>query len=358
MAWTVPARMPSLDAASVRDFIMSEPRASRTSAACPLSDRWIFMLAPFVDGGEAPGMSLGGSRVCLVELTAVQQRALRELILPAAARPPPPEFAQQLRSRLEEAMAVLAPPRPVRLSKGRVAEHSACEGLFGSVLAAEGPPFEHSLESAAGTLAHRSVYLDMASERTADVRTVVEAGAARLAEDREFAPYWRALDELARAEHLAAAAARLVLFREAFPPLERSWQPVGEQMMIARLAGLTLSGRPDLVLGRGSRLVLDLKTGVARPVHAEDMRFYGLLTALVFRRSPYRVATVFLESMEWQAEDVTEETLSHAADRVAKAAAAAVALSEGTRRPTLTPGVHCRWCPRSPTCPVSAHRAS
>ncbi len=36
------------------------------------------------------------------------------------------------------------------------------------------------------------------------------------------------------------------------------------------------------------------------------MRFYALLCTLVFGRVPYRVATVFLQSMEWQAEDATE----------------------------------------------------
>src|SRR6266702_2534376 len=159
-----------------------------------------------------------------VELTPAQERALRELILPGAARPTPPEYAEGLRAHL------------------------------------------------------------------------VAMAAARLADgDREFAPYWRGLDELDRAEHVAAAAARLALFREAFPPLPRSWQPVGEQMLMARLgSGLTISGRPDLILGREHRLVLDLKTGVARPVHAEDMRFYALLATLVFRRAPYRVATLFL----------------------------------------------------------------
>jgi hypothetical protein len=295
-----------------------------------------------------------------VELTPAQERALRELVLPRAARPPPPEYAVGLRGHLAAMAAALDLPRGLWLSKGRLADLAACEGLLAASLGAEGPPFRHSVESAAGTLAHRSVYLDVASERTADVRTVVERAAARLAEgDREFAPYWRGLDELDRAEHVAAASARLALFREAFPPLQRSWQPVGEQMLIARLgAGLTVSGRPDLILGRQDRLVLDLKTGVARPVHAEDMRFYALLATLVFQRAPCRVATLFLESMEWKAEDVAEEMLAHAAARVMETAVAAAELLGGRREARLTPGPHCRWCPRSTSCPVSAHRAS
>ena len=302
----------------------------------------------------------GGFYGRVVELTPVQERAYRELIVQGAARPPPPEFAAGLRARLEEAVASIALPHPLWLSKGRLAEHAACEGLFAAALAAERPPFEHTLATAAGTLAHRAVYLDAASERSLDVRTIVEGAAARLIEaDREFGAYWAVLDPLEQMEHLAAAAETLASFREAFPPFQRSWQPVGEQLLSATIGGrLTLSGRPDLILGRYAKLLVDFKSGTARPVHAEDMRFYALLATLVFGRAPYRVATVFLESMQWQAEDVTEDTLLHVARRTIEAARAAAELVGASRAPALTPGTHCGWCPRSHTCPASAARAS
>ena len=66
---------------------------------------------------------------------------------------------------------------------------------------------------------------------------------------------------------------------------------------------------------------------------------------LRFGVPPYRVASLFLDSGEWQAEDVTEETLFHAADRVVAAARAAAALMNG-REAVLTAGVYCGWCPR------------
>jgi hypothetical protein len=68
---------------------------------------------------------------------------------------------------------------------------------------------------------------------------------------------------------------------------------------------------------------------------------------------PYRVATVFLASGEWQLEDVTVDTLEHAADRVV-GAVRGVASVAGGATPPLTPGRHCDWCPRSRTCPASA----
>jgi len=110
---------------------------------------------------------------------------------------------------------------------------------------------------------------------------------------------------------------------------------------------------PDrLEPNRATRLVVDLKTGSAYPEFAEDMRFYALVMTLRFGVPPYRAASLFLESGTWQAEDVTEELLQHAADRAISAARAAAALSNG-RDPALTPGVYCSWCPQAATCAVA-----
>ena len=57
-----------------------------------------------------------------VELTPAQERALRELVLPGAARPPPPEYTVGLRGHLSAMAAALDLPRGLWLSKGRLAE--------------------------------------------------------------------------------------------------------------------------------------------------------------------------------------------------------------------------------------------
>ena len=127
--------------------------------------------------------------------------------------------------------------------------------------------------------------------------------------------------------------------------------------------GVVLSGRIDLLLTRSDaanlrdtpRLALDLKTGSPRSEHAEDMRFYALLMALRYGIPPFRVATFFLESGEWQAEDVTGETLGRAVDRVLNAVETALEL-HGGREPALTAGPWCGWCPRSETCPAVVGR--
>jgi hypothetical protein len=145
--------------------------------------------------------------------------------------------------------------------------------------------------------------------------------------------------------------------------MRRDLSPCTEWHVKAQLLGgmVVLSGTLDLVLGSGhpnepgtaTRLAIDLKTGRAWPEHAEDMRFYALLLALRFGVPPYRVATLYLDSGEWQAEDVDERVLGRAADRVVQAVRAAAA-SDAGRPAVLRPGAYCTWCPRGATCPSSA----
>jgi hypothetical protein len=306
-------------------------------------------------------MSVGQGSVRRVDLTVGQRRTLERLIGVGEAPAPgiPPGAAVRARLRLDDELADLPLADPLWISKGRVDELARCPGLLQASLQGEGEPFAHSAQSAAGTLMHRAVQLDVAVERGADVRSVVERAGERLVEhDVGFASYWTGLDELDRAERLADAAGSLAMFREMFPPIPRSWQPVAEQSMRTRVADgmVVVSGRLDLVLGRRQRLLIDFKSGDARPAHAEDMRFYALLCALAFGRPPYRVATVFLQSMEWQAEDVSEETLDLAVHRVVDVAVRSAALLGGDE-PELTPGRHCSWCPRERTCPAARRHA-
>jgi hypothetical protein len=294
--------------------------------------------------------------MAVMDLTSVQRRTLEDLI----RREPPPALDQGLpervRASLEAALADagVAPDGgpPIWLGKGRLNDFRRCEGLFQATLLREGPPFRHSTRTAAGALFHRAIEVDVASERRFDPGSVCERAARRLAEeDGSFERYWLGVDELERAELATEAERHLVLFRDSFPPMPRRWAPVAELTVRVRLAGgrVVLSGSPDLVMGRTRRLVIDFKSGSARPEHPEDMRFYALILLLRTGLSPYRVATFFLDSGEWQAEDVTEATLRHAADRVLDAAAGAARLDG--RSPVLTPGAHCGWCPRATGCP-------
>src|SRR4051812_39594833 len=130
-----------------------------------------------------------------MELTAGQRRTLERLI--GVGDPPeiPPGAAERARSRLEERLAGVALAEPLWLSKGRLDEHARCPGLLQASLLGEGERFAHSAQSAVGTLMHRAIQLDVAVERRADVRSVVERSAERLLEqDGAFADHWATQD--------------------------------------------------------------------------------------------------------------------------------------------------------------------
>ncbi len=300
-----------------------------------------------------------------LELTPAQRRSLEGLIGLGERPSFPSDLVPRLRDRIEETARAFPLPQPLWLGKSALSDLGRCPGLFEAVRAGERAPFAYTPRFAAGKLAHKALELDIAGREEREPHGLVEVAADRLVEDEAFRAYWDQLTPLRRDEALMDAAKTLELFRSTMPPLRRmrrDLSPSTEWTVRAELLGgaLVLSGTIDLVLGaaipepgRSSRLALDFKTGRAWPEHAEDMRFYALVLSLRFGVPPYRVATLYLESGEWQAEDVDERTLERAADRVVEAVRAAAAAQAGRSLP-LQPGPYCTWCPRSATCPQSA----
>ena len=301
-----------------------------------------------------------------MQLTEPQRRTLDRLIGTGDRPTFPAELAQRLRDRIEGAARELELAEPLWLGKEKLNQHGRCEGLFQSVLAGEAPPFAHSARSAHGVLLHKAIEVEVGARDGMDPHEIARVAVGRVLEREErFAEYWGGLNHSEQDDTLMEVVRRVTLFQGSFPPLKplrRELSPISEFRVRAELLGgdLVLSGQIDLVLGvpdrlepnRATRLVVDLKTGSAYPEFAEDMRFYALVMTLRFGVPPYRAASLFLESGTWQAEDVTEEILQHAADRAIEAARAAAALSNG-REPELTPGVYCAWCPRAAVCPVA-----
>ncbi len=301
-----------------------------------------------------------------MQMTDPQRRTLEQLIGIGERPLFPADLRQRLVDRIEDAVRGLELREPLWLGKEKVTDHGRCEGKFQASILGEGPPFEHNAKSAVGVLLHRAIEVEVGSRDELDPHAVAARAADRLVEsEARFAEYWRTLSAQEQDEVLMDVVRRVVLFRATFPSLRHlrsDLAPVTELPAKAELLGgmLTLSGRIDLVLGlplraepmRATRLAIDLKTGGAYPEYAEDMRLYALLMTLRFGVPPYRVASLFLDSGGWQSEDVTEETLVHAADRVVAAARAAAFLANG-REPVLTAGVYCGWCPRAHTCPAA-----
>ncbi|MFB3738877.1 MAG: PD-(D/E)XK nuclease family protein [Candidatus Velamenicoccus archaeovorus] len=303
-----------------------------------------------------------------IELSPAQRRTLEGLIGTGERPSFPADLVPRVRDRIEEAARGCELAEPVWLGKSNLGDLERCPGLFDAVRAGERGPFAFSARSAAGRLAHKAVELEVAGREDRDPHGLVAEAVDRLVEDDAFRVFWDGLDGLRRDETLMEAAKTLELLRSTLPPLRRMRRvlaPSTEWHVRAELLGgaVVLTGTLDLVLGasspaeptRATRLAIDLKTGRAWPEHAEDMRFYALLLALRFGVPPYRVATLYLDSGEWVAEDVDARVLDRAADRVIEAVRAASATAAG-RPPALRPGPYCTWCPRSATCPSSAAR--
>ncbi len=301
-----------------------------------------------------------------MELTDPQRRTLEQLIGTGPRPSFPADLPQRLRDHIEEAVRGLELREQLWLGKERLNDHGRCEGKFHAAMAGESPPFEHSAKSASGVLMHKAIEVEVGSREPLDAASVAEVALQRvLGREERFQEYWHGLSEPEHDDVLMDVARRVTLFQGSFPPLKelrRDLTPISELRVRAELLGgdLVLSGQIDLLLGRpvqleptrATRLAIDLKTGNAYPEFAEDMRFYALLLTLRFGVPPYRVASFFLESGAWQAEEITEGTLEHAADRVIAAARSAAAILRG-RSAALTPGHYCAWCPRAPACPAA-----
>jgi PD-(D/E)XK nuclease superfamily len=301
-----------------------------------------------------------------MQLTDPQRRTLQQLIGTGDRPVFPADLAQRLRDRIEEAVRSLDLPEPLWLGKEKLNDLGRCEGTFLSRLSGEAPPFEHGRASATGVLQHRAIEVVVGAREPLDPHTAAELAAKRTVDKEErFAEFWHGLLEPDRDEILMEVVRRTILFEASFPPLRElppELSPATELPIRAELLGgaLVVSGKLDLLLGtpdrlepmRATRIAIDLKTGSAYPQYAEDNRLYALVLALRFGVPPFRVASFFLEGGTWQAEDVAEDTLFHAADRVIEAARSAASMRSG-RDPTLTPGPWCGWCPRAAACPAA-----
>ncbi|MFM8999043.1 MAG: PD-(D/E)XK nuclease family protein [Actinomycetota bacterium] len=314
-------------------------------------------------------------------LAPEQERTLRQLIGLDERPAYDPSIAEDLRDRLVAGIGDRTTPGGVWIGKTRVTEWAQCEGLLAADLHDELPEFEHDEKSAIGAVLHRAIQADVellgpsrgdGSERVFCAYAVERLTVGEKA-DEAFAAYWTACAEDERARVLASAQALLATFRRIFPPLgalRQTLKPSAEFRVKATLGTdvVRMSGVVDLALGaaeappkgdgpppppRATRLLIDHKTGGAYRDHVEDLRFYALLHTLHRGAPPYRIASYYAGSGEWQAEDIAYEILEHAADRAASAARRAIDLLEGDE-PELRAGPWCGWCPRAAGCPARA----
>lgn len=342
-----------------------QPAAPAATTAAPVQ-----MSAPLEDGvrpGESDtGVGTGGTADESPErLTPTQRRTHSDLLSVGTARPfSPPKLADQLRELIAErtgpALAAWT-ESSLFLTKSRVASTLTCEGKAAAELASPWSGTVHPA-TAVGTVAHRAIQIAHTHPGHPVLRYVESAISASVRHDSGFAEFYNDADLGTQSDLMSQAASRVTLFLDAWPQLAPAWNPRFEESLQAKVGRLTLSARPDLILGRpkadGRRTVFmcDFKTGSLSERHDTEALFYALVATLRHGMMPYRSAVYSLASAEWVAPELDAVSLTSIAERISDAAVALVEVTTDARPAVLQPGPHCSWCPLSRTCESSTVR--
>jgi hypothetical protein len=285
-------------------------------------------------------------------LTAAQRRVVTDLMARDQPRPTfPSGLGDDLRDQLDEALAPLADAlaEPLWVSKNALAQVHACESNY----LAEQDWKGWNASTAQGEVTHRAIQLSVALDGDTTPRELVDHALDDLAADDagSLSSYLRQLSPAARGELRARASNAVSTFLECWPPLPASWWPRTELPVRTDLCGgrIVLSGKIDLSLGHavGAEarcLFVDLKTGGHYPAHLDDLRFYALIQGLRIGVPPFRVASYYLDSASFAAEDVTAETLDIAIRRTVDGVRKMIEVRAGQRPATITPCPRCRYC--------------
>lgn len=290
-----------------------------------------------------------------LSLTPTQRRVLEELMAAGRPRPSFPDtLAERLRAALEEGLSEVAArvgPDGVFIRKADLSQVHGCEAHH---LAESSSPFGWNARNARGAVAHKALELSVNLRPCPPAAALVDLAIERLVEDDwDWGP-GRWLSEVPEAEaaELRAFAADVVhKFQDEFPPVKQAWRPRLESSLSAVLCGgrVTLRGKVDLALGQAHGtearvMIVDFKTGQPSAVHVDDLRFYALLETLRVGVPPFRVASWYLDSGHWHAEDVDEDVLDVAVRRTVDGVEKIVELRVDERAARLQPGPTCGYC--------------
>jgi hypothetical protein len=289
-------------------------------------------------------------------LNPAQERALLELMGQGQARPSfPRELAPELRAELRAALAPVDERLELagvelHVSKGGLSQIHQCERNWAN------PDFEWSAATARGWIAHKAIELGVFATGDRAPRDLVDMALDRQLQEQDDLGRWL-LEAPAEevAELRAEATNQVTAFEECFPPLKAKWRPRTECPVKHQIGQVMLRARVDLALGRseGDRagmLIVDFKTGRPYPTHLDDLRFYALVETLRIGVPPFRVASYYLDTATWHAEDIDADVLAITVRRVADGVLKMAELRLSEREATFTPGPACRWCSVRTTC--------
>ena len=307
-----------------------------------------------IEDAGGPGSTATGPSPTGV--TPAQHRVLADLLALGQPRPRfDPDLGPQLRRQMETALTPLVDALPIEelwVGKRQLGQIHACEAHWRAARDESG--FDWSARTAAGSVVHKAIELSISSRSEAVPLDLVDHAMASLADDSRRSsprPWLLTASPLELADLRGRAHDTVVKFQECWPRLQAAWTPRTETGIGAELCGsrIVLWGRVDLVLGvaRGDEarsLIVDLKTGRSYPGHLDDLRFYALVQTLRIGVPPFRVASYYLDTATFHAEDVTVEMLALAVRRTVDGAVKMARLLDLETAAAISPGPTCTWC--------------
>jgi hypothetical protein len=293
-------------------------------------------------------------------LTPSQVDTFDRLLALGAERPMAPAgLVDELRAKIEQGTSAALDrwtERSLWLGKSQLTQALRCEG---QTLAEASSPRARGLHpaTAVGIVSHRAVQMASTHPGLAPLHYVEQGIAAALAEDG-FREFWTQAPLAEQSDLTMQMVSRTTAFLDSWPPLDPSWSWRFEEPCQAKVGSLTLGARIDLVLGRPrgdgrqTMLLCDLKTGSLSDHHITEADFYALVATLRYGVPPFRSTVYSLASGTWTDPDIDAIRLHRAADQVVQATNSIVDVLTSARRPELTGGMWCRWCPARDTCPA------
>ena len=295
----------------------------------------------------------------MVELTPRQEEVRSELLLVGEERPAPDRgLGRSLRERARLELGAVSAELPmghnVVANKHRLSQAHTCPGY----LRASDGDFAWTVKNVRGRVVHRAIEGLIVSGYRRPPLVLAQAAIDELVADDigsgSAGELLRNLSEGQRQDLVRDVNDVLVKLVADWPPLVDAWLPRVESQARFAVGKVSLRAQFDLALGvpSGSRartFIVDFKSGEPRPAHRQDARFYAVVDTLRSLTPPYRVATYYLDSGDWEADDVDEQFLEEAWAWVMEGIRRIVAV-ESDAELTMEPGETCRWCPARDDC--------
>jgi len=233
-----------------------------------------------------------------------------------------------------------------------VSKLKAANGCLRKLAYQDESPFEWSEPTAKGTIVHAALATWVLQPHLPAV-SAARIGLARAKSDGGLGRWLRGLDD--PEVFLEPCVEAVTTVQDMLPPIPESWRPATEVRYRAEFGQVAvLACRADLVFGRAQgttarRVILDPKTGQARPEHRTDLAVYALAETLRSGVPPKLVGNLYTDAGTLITHDVDRDLLDVALRHLASGAARLDLLSKplDTDELPATPSGLCRFCPGS-----------